>query len=77
MQDLSVLNHNEGNGLPAVHAIVTPADTKYDKRPIATQEFIQEQGKAFYCTRALSTVVQPSSTFDYDWNELFGPYCTY
>lgn len=43
MQYHDVCNDKERNDISAVHASATYSDSEYDKRPMISLEFIQEQ----------------------------------
>lgn len=74
VQDYNELNDNKGIGLPAVHAIVTSMDTKYDEHSITAQKVIQNQARDSYYRQSSSAVGlsdhQFTTTGVYSWFKL-------
>lgn len=68
MQDYDVIIDNECTRLLELYGIGTSTETKYEKRPISTHEFIQELGKDSYCLQTYSTVPLIGATSNYNRN---------
>lgn len=56
LQNYAAESVGEGVGLPEVYALTTSTKRPNDIRPIAAQEFTQEQEKVLYCHQASFTL---------------------